>query len=55
MTIGAWFLVIILGIIGIGIAIFRFLKDEKNSGIDNYTNYYYCSWWSNPWFVLVLQ
>lgn len=29
MTIGAWVLVIILGIIGIGIAIFRFLEDEK--------------------------
>lgn len=33
MTIGAWILVIILGIIGIGFAIFYFLDDEKTHGL----------------------
>lgn len=33
MTIGAWILVIILGIIGIGITIFCFLNDEKTHGL----------------------
>ena len=33
MTIGAWVLVIILGIIGIGIAIFCFLDDSKTGGL----------------------
>ena len=33
MTIGAWVLVVILGIIGIGIAIFYFLEDEKTYGL----------------------
>ncbi len=33
MTIGAWILVIILGIIGIGFAMFYFLDDEKTYGL----------------------
>ena len=33
MTIGAWVLVVILGIIGIGIAIFYFLNDLKTEGL----------------------
>lgn len=33
MTIDAWILVIILGIIGIGFAIFYFLDDEKTHGL----------------------
>ena len=33
MTIGAWILVVILGIIGIGIAIFYFLDDSKTEGL----------------------
>lgn len=33
MTIAAWVLVIILGIVGIGIAIFCFLDDEKTWGL----------------------
>lgn len=33
MTIGAWFLVIVLGIIGIGSAAFYFLTDSKTKGI----------------------
>ena len=33
MTIGAWVLVVILGIIGIGIAIFYFLADSKTGGL----------------------
>lgn len=33
MTIGAWILVVILGIIGIGFAVFYFLDDEKTWGL----------------------
>ena len=33
MTIGAWVLVVILGIIGIGSAAFYFLDDSKTKGI----------------------
>lgn len=33
MTIGAWILVIILGIIGIGFAMFYFLDDKKTYGL----------------------
>lgn len=33
MTIGAWFLVILLSILGIGITVFCFLEEEKTWGL----------------------